>query len=196
MFCTEVDVRTLLYMGRKLKSLRGGPGIHILTKYPHHVVDSQPNNQHKHTYTMPKPVMGGRGGGRGGGRDGGRGSGMKNNININIKKKTKMSKANKKEKKSVNSSDPREMFAIQMAPFQRIVRDVLVNLPEHLGVNTHDARFQRTGMELLRDAAERYVVEELARANVCADHANRKTVMPKDVNLVLNLTDKRDAIPK
>ena len=45
-------------------------------------------------------------------------------------------------------------------------------------------RYQSMALDVLQEAAEAYLVDLFENANVCAIHANRVTVMPKDIQLV------------
>ena len=45
-------------------------------------------------------------------------------------------------------------------------------------------RYQSMALDVLQEAAEAYLVDLFENANVCAIHANRVTVMRKDIQLV------------
>lgn len=61
------------------------------------------------------------------------------------------------------------------APFQRLVREVARNYGEY--------RFQSTAVEAIQEAAEAYLVGVFEDTNLCAIHAKRITIMPKDMEL-------------
>lgn len=60
--------------------------------------------------------------------------------------------------------------------FQRLVREIAAQLHEKL-------RFQTSAMLALQEATEAYITEMLEIANLCSLHANRKTLMVKDLKL-------------
>lgn len=90
---------------------------------------------------------------------------------------------------------------IRRAPFQRLVREILLNL------RSDEYRCQLAVFEVLQvrhifpificnksfnlifvqEAAEAYVVGLFEDTNLCAIHAKRVTIMPKDIQLVLRL---------
>lgn len=65
---------------------------------------------------------------------------------------------------------------IPKSPFQRLVREIANSLKA-------DFRFQATTIQALQEAAEAYVVGLFEDTNLCAIHANRVTVMPRDMQL-------------
>ena len=62
------------------------------------------------------------------------------------------------------------------APFQRLVRDICKRID-------HDLRFQSQALVALQEASEAYVVGLFEDSQLCALHANRVTVMKKDMLL-------------
>ena len=76
---------------------------------------------------------------------------------------------------------------IRKAPFQRLVREVAQDLQ---GVR-NDLRFQSTAVLALQEAAEAYLVGVFEDANLCAIHAKRVTIMPKDIQLARRLRGER-----
>ena len=68
---------------------------------------------------------------------------------------------------------------IRRAPFQRIVREMMFALSDgHLKY-----RFQSQALFALQEAAEAYMIGLFEDANLCAVHARRVTIMPKDMHL-------------
>ena len=67
-------------------------------------------------------------------------------------------------------------FLLRKLPFQRIVREVAQDLKT-------DVRFQGSAMLAVQEAAEGYCVGLLEDTNLCAIHAKRITIMPKDIQL-------------
>jgi len=65
---------------------------------------------------------------------------------------------------------------IPKAAFQRIVREVAS------GFRT-DIRFKADAILALQEAAESYLVGLFEDTNLCAIHAKRVTIMPKDMHL-------------
>jgi histone H3/H4 len=75
---------------------------------------------------------------------------------------------------------------ISGAPFRRLVRQITTD-------NFKDGiRFQSTALEAMQDATEAFLVHVLADANLCALHAGRVTVMPKDLQLARRLRGDRE----
>ena len=65
---------------------------------------------------------------------------------------------------------------IRKLPFQRIVRDIASDYKS-------DLRFQATAVLALQEAAESYLVGVFEDTNLCAIHAKRVTIMPRDMQL-------------
>ncbi|KAL9237308.1 hypothetical protein vseg_011875 [Gypsophila vaccaria] len=65
---------------------------------------------------------------------------------------------------------------IRKLPFQRLVRELAQNYKT-------DLRFQSHAVLALQEAAEAYLVGLFEDTNLCAIHAKRVTVMPKDMQL-------------
>ena len=65
---------------------------------------------------------------------------------------------------------------IRRAPFARLVREVAADIHG-------DMRFQSTAVLALQEASEAYLVGLFEAANLCAIHAKRVTLMPKDMLL-------------
>ena len=61
-------------------------------------------------------------------------------------------------------------------PFQRLVREIAQDFKT-------DLRFQSAAILCLQEAAEAYLVKLFDDANLCAIHARRVTIMPKDILL-------------
>jgi len=73
---------------------------------------------------------------------------------------------------------------IQKAPFQRMVREVANAAKGGL-------RWQAAAVSAMQEATEAYAVGLLSDANLCALHARRVTVMPRDVHLARRLRGER-----
>ena len=61
-------------------------------------------------------------------------------------------------------------------PFQRLVREIAQDFKT-------DLRFQSTAIMALQEASEGYLVSLFEDTNLCAIHAKRVTIMPKDIQL-------------
>ena len=66
---------------------------------------------------------------------------------------------------------------IQKLPFQRLVKEVVYKS------FTREYRFQSTAVLALQEAAEDFLVNMFEKVNHIAIHANRQTIMSKDVYL-------------
>ena len=72
---------------------------------------------------------------------------------------------------------------IRKAPFARIVKQIL--LERHpFGA---DFRWQQAAIACLQEASEAFLVCFLTDANLCAIHAKRVTLMPRDMHLIRRL---------
>ena len=65
---------------------------------------------------------------------------------------------------------------IKRLPFQRLVREIAQNYKS-------DLRFQASAVIALQEATESYMVSLFQDTNLCAIHAKRVTIMPKDMQL-------------
>ena len=73
---------------------------------------------------------------------------------------------------------------IRRLPFQRLVREISQNFKQ-------DLRFQATALVALQEATEAYVVGLFEDTNMCAIHAKRVTIMPKDMQLARRIRGER-----
>ncbi len=65
---------------------------------------------------------------------------------------------------------------LRKRPFQRLVREIAMEIKS-------DLRFQSTAVMALQEASEAYLVTLFEETNLCAIHAKRVTIMPKDMQL-------------
>ncbi len=65
---------------------------------------------------------------------------------------------------------------IRKLPFQRLVREIAQEFKT-------DLRFQASAIAALQEASEAYLVGLFEDTNLCAIHARRVTIMPKDIQL-------------
>ena len=73
---------------------------------------------------------------------------------------------------------------IRKLPFQRLCREIAQNFKSEL-------RFQGSSLHALQEAAEAYLVGLDEDANLCAIHAKRVTIMPKDIQLARRIRSKK-----
>ena len=69
-------------------------------------------------------------------------------------------------------------------PFQRLVREVAQDFKT-------DLRFQGSAVLALQEAAEAYLVGLFEDTYLCAIHAKRVTIMPKDIHLARRIRGER-----
>jgi len=77
---------------------------------------------------------------------------------------------------------------ISKLPFQRLVRCIAYNELRK------DYRFQSTAIGALQTAAEAYLTELFEDTNLCAIHAKRVTIMPKDIHLARRIRGETNKI--
>ena len=65
---------------------------------------------------------------------------------------------------------------IRKLPFQRLAREIAQDFKT-------DLRFQSSAVMALQEASEAYLVGLFEDTNLCAIHAKRVTIMPKDIQL-------------
>eukprot|EP00804_Cyclotella_cryptica_P004735 CCRYP_016233-RB/>CCRYP_016233-RB protein AED:0.02 eAED:0.02 QI:0/-1/0/1/-1/0/1/0/148 len=77
---------------------------------------------------------------------------------------------------------------IRKVPFQRLAREVLQDL-NRPGSYPHFTaeRFQATSLLAIQESVEAFSVGLFEDANLCAIHARRVTIMPKDMQLALRI---------
>ncbi|KAG5682522.1 hypothetical protein PVAND_011870 [Polypedilum vanderplanki] len=73
---------------------------------------------------------------------------------------------------------------IRKLPFQRLVREIAQDYKT-------DLRFQSSAIMALQEAAESYLVGLFEDTNLCAIHAKRVTIMPKDMQLARRIRGER-----
>jgi histone H3 len=73
-------------------------------------------------------------------------------------------------------------------PFQRLVREIAQ------GLKTEGWKFQSFALLALQEAAEAYLVDMFEATNLCAIHAKRVTIMPKDMQLARRIRGERKYI--
>ena len=78
---------------------------------------------------------------------------------------------------------------IRKLPFQRLVREIAKDFKSEL-------RFQSTALIALQEALEAYLVGVFEDSNLCAIHAKRVTIMPKDIQLARRIRGEETNIKK
>lgn len=73
---------------------------------------------------------------------------------------------------------------LRCRPFQRLVREIAQDYQ-------NDLRFQSTALRALQEASEAYLVRLFEDANLCAIHAKRVTIMPKDIQMARRIRGER-----
>jgi len=73
---------------------------------------------------------------------------------------------------------------IRKLPFQRLVREIAQDFK-------NDLRFRAQAIFALQEASESYLVALFEDTNLCAIHAKRVTIMPKDIQLARRIRGER-----
>ena len=73
---------------------------------------------------------------------------------------------------------------IRKLPFQRLVREIAQEFKS-------DLRFQSQAILALQEASEAYLVGLFEDTNLCAIHAKRVTIMPKDMQLAKRIRNEK-----
>lgn len=74
---------------------------------------------------------------------------------------------------------------IRKLPFQRLVREIAQDFKT-------DLRFQASAIAALQEASEAYLTGLFEDTNLCAIHAKRVTIMPKDIHLARRIRGESD----
>ena len=72
---------------------------------------------------------------------------------------------------------------IRKLPFQRLIREIAQECKSNL-------RFQSWAIMALQEAAEAFLIGLFEDTNLCAIHAKRVTIMPKDIQLAHHIRGK------
>ena len=76
---------------------------------------------------------------------------------------------------------------IHKMPFQRLVREIMADFSTNTAL-----RIKGTALEALQDATEAYLVGLFEDTNLCALHAKRVTIQPRDMQLARRLRGERN----
>ena len=74
---------------------------------------------------------------------------------------------------------------LKKAPFQRLVREIAQDYKS-------DLRWQSSAVMAMQEASEAYLVGLFEDTNLCAIHARRVTIMPKDMQLARRIRGERN----
>lgn len=80
---------------------------------------------------------------------------------------------------------------IRKLPFARLVRDITMT---RTGRDGAQYRYQAEAILALQEASEAYLVKLMEDANLCAIHAKRVTIMPRDIALARRIRGFSEAI--
>ena len=80
---------------------------------------------------------------------------------------------------------------IRKLPFQRLVREIAGDSEVITSPLCGKVRFQSAAIMALQEAAEAYLVGLFEDSNLCAIHAKRVTIMPKDIQLARRIRGER-----
>ena len=78
---------------------------------------------------------------------------------------------------------------IRKMPFQRLCREICDDI--QTAKREEKLRFQASAILALQTMAEAYLVGLFEDTNLCAIHANRVTIMPKDIRLARRIRGER-----
>ena len=80
---------------------------------------------------------------------------------------------------------------IRKLPFQRLVREISGDHKVITSPLCGKVRFQSLAIKALQEASEAYIVGLFEDTNLCAIHAKRVTIMPKDIQLARRICGER-----
>ena len=80
---------------------------------------------------------------------------------------------------------------IRKLPFQRLVREIAGDTDVIRSPLCGKVRFQSAAIMALQEASEAYLVGLFEDSNLCAIHAKRVTIMPKDIQLARRIRGER-----
>lgn len=117
------------------------------------------------------------------------GSNNFNNMSINFPNPVQMPRAMKTAAKpgskvigEIKKLQQGTELLIRKLPFQRIVREIVYSV-HNIHNQDKRIRFTSTALQALQEAVEAYMIGLLEDTNLCALHAKRVTIMPKDMQL-------------
>ena len=81
---------------------------------------------------------------------------------------------------------------IRKLPFQRLVREIANDREVVPSSMIGKIRFQTDAIKALQESSEAYLVGLFEDTNLCAIHAKRVTIMPKDIQLARRIRGERE----
>lgn len=87
-------------------------------------------------------------------------------------------------KQSVRKNQKTSCLFIPHAPMRRIIRELLADIG-------HDLRQSKTGLMYVHSLIEHYITDIAMDANLCARHAKRTMLMPKDIQIARTIRGER-----
>jgi histone H3 len=75
-------------------------------------------------------------------------------------------------------------FLLRTLPFQRLVREISQDFKS-------DLRYQQSALMALQEASEAFLIGLFEDTNLCAIHAKRVTIFPKDMQLARRIRGER-----
>ena len=85
---------------------------------------------------------------------------------------------------------------IRKLPFQRLVREIANDPLVVPGNMVGKIRFQTDAIKALQESCEAYLVGLFEDSNLCAIHAKRVTIMPKDIQLARRIRGEKEIVRK
>ena len=116
----------------------------------------------------------GKGGGKGKGR--GKGTQTKKTVATGGVKRPHRYRPGTVALRQIRRYQKSTELLLRKLPFARLVREIAQDFKM-------DLRFQSSALMCLQEAAEAYLVQLMEHSNLCAIHAKRVTIMPKDMQL-------------
>ena len=105
-------------------------------------------------------------------------------VNVSVVKKPHRYRPGTKALREIRRYQKSTELLIRKLPFQRIVREIAHEMK-------HDARFQSHAIMAIQEATEAYLVSLFDDVNLCAIHARRVTIMPRDIQLARRIRGER-----
>jgi len=105
-------------------------------------------------------------------------------VNLMVVKKSRRYRPGTKALREIRKYQKSTDLLIRKSPFQKLVREIARDIK-------HDVRFQSHAIMAIQEATEAYLVSLFDDTNLCAIHARRVTIMPRDVQLARRIRGER-----
>ena len=122
-------------------------------------------------------------------RSGPRGKGMRPSVPIT--KRPHRFRPGTRALQEIRSFQKSTECLIRKLPFQRLVKEIATDITTETG--KVDLRFQSAALMALQEASEAYLVGLFEDTNMCAIHAKRITIKPKDMALARRIRGHPDS---